>query len=316
MPPALRSPLFLVLGLIVGGVGATLFHQSVPPPAGTEAARVADLETQLTRAQNRLTVLEGAPRQSKLSASQQSAELRSMLDEFKAGRPVDVDRLFRTLKPGLAAVAPVFDNIRRRDERKAAEHQLAELTRKYNLDASQQAAVKKWLEERSAARTERFRDIMFRDNAGLEDLIRASRDMNPHEGAEQVLNQTLTGDTLKKFQQDWMNERVTRVQNEADSKVRRLNDAVGLDQEQQDRIFALMARSSPDFDPSMRLEGLGSDSTALIPGGSRDQAIMDVLRPEQREKFDAGRREQRARAEQEMNEIGLKLPPNWNFFDD
>ncbi len=91
---------------------------------------------------------------------------------------------------------------------------------------------------------------------------------------------------------------------------------MGLDQEQQDRIFALMARSSPDFDPSMRLEGLGSDTSALTAGASREEAIMQVLRPEQKAKFEAGRQQQRAKAEQEMNEIGLKLPANWNFFDD
>ena len=53
----------LVIGLAVGGLGATLFLQSMPAPAGSPEERANKLETELKRAQDRIATLEaGDPR--------------------------------------------------------------------------------------------------------------------------------------------------------------------------------------------------------------------------------------------------------------
>ena len=107
-----------------------------------------------------------------------------------------------------------------------------------------------------------------------------------------------------------------QVQAEAERRVSRLNSVVNLDDAQQDQVFALMARSSPNFDPSMQLEGLAGGQTTISPGQSRDEAIMKVLRPDQRHQYEEHRIARRAEATREMEEVGLKLPDNWDTFGD
>jgi hypothetical protein len=74
-----------------------------------------------------------------------------------------------------------------------------------------------------------------------------------------------------------------------------------------------MARSSKDFDPSMQIEGVSTDAD---PGSDRNAAIMDVLRPDQRDAYTAWREERTARARREFEEIGLKMPEGWDAIDD
>ena len=85
-----------------------------------------------------------------------------------------------------------------------------------------------------------------------------------------------------------------------------LNEVVTLDEVQQDKVFALMARSSDDYDPAMQLQGLESD--AVLEGSSRDEAIMEVLTPEQKVLFEADRQRRREAASKGLEAIGIKPP--------
>jgi hypothetical protein len=52
--PILRPLFGLVVGLVVGGVGAVLFVQSMPPKEGSPEEQVAKLEVELKSTRNRL----------------------------------------------------------------------------------------------------------------------------------------------------------------------------------------------------------------------------------------------------------------------
>jgi hypothetical protein len=136
----------------------------------------------------------------------------------------------------------------------------------------------------------------------------------PLEGVDGFMENTLRGEELTQYKAERMAERVNRVQYEADRRVEQLHAVVSLDETQQDTVFALMARSSPDFDSGMQMEGLGDDRATLAQGQSRDEAILAVLRPEQRTIYEDHRTSQRQQANDEMAEIGLKLPEDWDMF--
>ncbi len=55
---SIRPLIPLVIGLAVGGVGATLFLQSMPGAEGSPEERANKLEVELKRAQNRIAALE------------------------------------------------------------------------------------------------------------------------------------------------------------------------------------------------------------------------------------------------------------------
>jgi hypothetical protein len=56
--------------------------------------------------------------------------------------------------------------------------------------------------------------------------------------------------------------------------------------------------------------------TPLPPGESRDKAIRDLLRPEQRQTYEEKSLARRIEAEKDLREMGLRLPANWDMLGD
>lgn len=312
----MRALLFLILGLLIGGVGTTLFQRSLPPAAGTDENKIAELERTVSRDRLRIAALEAteanaAARLEKLAASGR----RSIIQDLKEGRAVDLNDLFNTAKPFLHEFSPLMDRMRVRDQKRRLQHLVADLTRKFGLNESQQAGLKKRLEDEAAQQAGRMREVTGRADSTLVDYAKATREIDPQAGVDAYMEQTLQGDALARYKSERLAERVNRVQYEAERRVEQLNGIVALDDTQQDQVFSLMARGSPDFDPSMQFEGLGDDRAVLAPGQSRDDAILAVLRPDQRDAYEAHRARQRQEAEAEMEEVGLKLPPDWDMFE-
>jgi hypothetical protein len=312
----MRTALPLVLGLVIGSIGAVLFQRSFPPDPGTSEARVAELESQLKSATIRLAALEATAPRKPTNVNALKAGTRNILEDFREGRLVDVNEVFRTFQPVFRDLAPLFDRIRRKELRESHERIHDHLTRKYHLDASQQAALKKWQEAQADSEAKIFRALATSETLTFEDMVKATKAPRRDTGLDRMMEGMLTGDELAAYKADRMVERIQNVQNEAEQKVSRLHGEVELDEKQQDQIFSIMAKSSPDFDPAMRFEGLGDDTAALTPGQSRHDAILAVLRPEQRQQYEERRAERRREAERELNEIGLKLPDNWDIFED
>ena len=290
--------------------------RSLPPPAGTEAEKIAELERVVARDRLRIASLEAteanaAARLERLAATGR----RSILQDLKDGRPVDLNDLFNTAKPFLHEFAPLLDRMSRRDQKRRIEHTVADLAERHGLNASQKEELKQWLEARAEEQAGRIQEVTGRADSTLADYARAMRDFQPLEGVDAFMEGALQGEALDRYRRERLEERANRVQYEAEQRVNQLAAVVALDDTQQDQVFALMARGSRDFDPSMQFEGLGDDRAALSPGQSRDDAIMAVLRPEQRAQYEAHRVQRRQEAEAEAAEIGLKLPDDWDVFE-
>jgi hypothetical protein len=183
---------------------------------------------------------------------------------------------------------------------------------------AQRRAVADVAELRTEAAAEaeagRLREVTGRSDSTFAEYAKAMQGYRPLEGVDGFMENTLRGEELTQYKAERMAERVNRVQYEADRRVEQLHAVVSLDETQQDKVFALMARSSPDFDPGMQMEGLGDDRATLAQGQSRDEAILAVLRPEQRTIYEDHRASQRQQANEEMAEVGLKLPDDWDMF--
>ena len=312
----MRAPIFLVLGLLVGAIGATLFVRSLPPPAGTETEKIAELERVVAR--NRLTIASLEATEANAAARLQrlaATGRRSIVQDLKDGRPVDMNDIFNTAKPFLHEIAPLMERMRKREQKRLIEHTVADLANRHGLNDAQQEDLKKWLDTQADEQIGRIQEVTGRADSTLADYTKAMNDFRPLDGVDPFMERTLQGEALDKYRQERLAERVNRVQHEAENRVNQLNRVVALDDTQQDQVFALMARGSRDFDPSMQFEGLGDDRAALAPGQSRDEAIMAVLRPDQRQQYEAHRAQRRQEAEAEAAEIGLKLPADWDLFE-
>ena len=312
---SLRTALPLVIGIAVGAVGAAMFHDSLPGTEGSPEERAAQLEVDLKAANNRLAALEGDPRTRRRRPGDDLRDgLRRIGSDVREGRMVDPDDIFQTLQPLMHELSPLLNRMRVREEKQRIESITGELARKYDLTADQQKRLKQWFEQKAEIEAKRWSDLVGTRGTTLEDLARASSEVRPDEGLDEVMGGILTGDKLADFQTDRMTERAQRVQSHADARVQRLDNIVGLDDAQRDQVFGIMARSSPDYDPAMKLEGEGGD-IGNTPAGAPREAMLSVLRPEQKEAYEAARQRRREEAEEDMNAIGMKLPANWDLLD-
>jgi hypothetical protein len=301
----------------------------MPGGEGSPEERANKLEAELKQANNRIAALEatnepqgvlgriagGSRAGSKNHRRTLADGARRIAEDVREGRPVNPDDIFRASQPLMRDLAPLFDRIRVKAQQQAIEGMTGELTRKYNLTPQGQEALKQWFEEQSNKTAQQWSEMVARDGTSLKDVIRASHDVRLDEGLDAFMPSLLSGDNLAAFQTERMAERVQRVQQEADTKVQRLNAIVSLDEAQKDQIFGIMARGSRDYDPSMPLDGaLGP--IGPTPGGDRHEAMLSVLNPDQRAAYEAETLRRREKAAKDMAAIGLTLPPNWEFLDE
>lgn len=222
--------------------------------------------------------------------------------------PADLNTIFEQAKPLLQTLGPIFDTARRRGSKARADQKVAEWTEKYGLTVEQQEAVKKWFEDKGEADAAKGRELLNKPGANLQELMAAGRGQWSNDGVDEMMAATLTPEQLTSYQADRLQDRADNVEKEANRRVTQLNDVVQLDEAQQDQVFAIMARSSRDYDPAMQLEGLRSEAGSLAEGDSRDEAILAVLRPDQRASYEADRQRRRQEAAQGFEALGLKPP--------
>jgi hypothetical protein len=317
----------LVIGLAVGGVGATLFWQSMPGAEGSPEERANKLEVELKRAQNRIAALEASLTDrspggvlQRLAGSRDNRRTlndaaREIADALRDGRPVSPEDIFRASQPLMQTLAPLFDRMRVREQQKLIDSMTGELARKYDLGPQQQQWLKQWFEKKSNQEAKAWSDMIAREGTTLEDVMKASRDVRPDAGLDSFMPTILHGEKLEQFRSERLTERAHRVEADADMKVQRLDGIVHLDEAQRDQVFGIMARSSKEYDPQMVLEGSSGQINAS-PAGNPQEAMLAVLRPEQRAAYEAERKRRREEAARDMEAIGLTLPPNWEMFGD
>jgi hypothetical protein len=312
---SIRQVIPLVIGLAVGGVGATMFLQSMPGSAGSPEERAAKLEVDLKKAQNRIAALEAAdPRGRRKPGKTISDGLRNIAEDIREGRPVSPEDVFKASQPLMRDLAPLFDRMRIRAQRQMIDQMTGELSRKYNLTPGQEEGLKKWFEAKSEENAKKWSDLVTQDGTRLEDVMKASRDVRPDDGLDEFMERTLSGDKLTAFKSERMAARAEHVQQDADARTQRLDDIVKLDDSQRDQVFGIMARNSRDYDPAMKLEG-GVGEIATTPSGGSREVMLSVLRPDQREAYETERQRRRTEAAKDMEALGLTLPPSWDLLD-
>ena len=316
LPQSIRSLLPLAIGLIVGGVGATMFIQSMPGAAGSPEERANKLEIELKKAQDRIAVLDAkdSPRRTR-PGSTFADKARNIAEDIRAGRPVNPDDIFRAAQPLLRDMAPLFDRMRLKQQRETVDRLTGELARKYDLTPEGRETLRKWFDWKVNMEAKRWTELMGTDGIRIQDMMRASKDVRVDEGLETVMAGVLPPEKLATFTTERKAERAQKVQQEADMKVQRLDSIVQLDDAQRERVFGIMARGSKDYEPTMKLEGANGEVGAT-PGGDRQAAMLAILRPDQRAAYDTEQKRRRDEAAKNMEAVGLSLPTDWQMLDD
>ena len=311
---AFRSVLPLVVGLLVGGLGVGLFQQSKPGKEGSPEARIQHLESELQQARTRIAALgENRPRSSRTSAQVAYDRGREIAERLREGRPVSSDDLFRAAQPLLRDLSPLFERLADQKSRRQADGVIGELARKYDLNADQQRTLQDWFRQKIMADRKKWTDLLSDDEATYMQLVKTMRNDRIDEGLDPVMEGLLRGPPLEAFKAERLEERAQRVQQFADMHVQRINAVVQLDAAQTDRLFGIMAPWSPDYDASIRLEGVTGE---IAPANLHPRdALRSLLRPDQLTRYEEYRDRRFQEASREMNELGMQLPKDWDEFE-
>ena len=311
---AFRSVLPLVVGLLVGGLGVGLFQHSKPGKEGSPEARIQHLESELQQARTRIAALgENRPRSSRTPAQVAYDRGREIAERLREGRPVSSDDLFRAAQPLLRDMSPLFERLSDQKSRQQADSVIGELARKYDLNAGQQQTLQDWFRQKTRANRKKWTDLLSDDDATYMQLVKTMRNDRIDEGLDPVMEGLLRGPQLETFKAERLEERAQRVQQFADMHVQRINGIVQLDPAQTDRLFGIMAQSSPDYDASIRLEGVTGE---IAPANLHPrEALRSLLRPNQITRYEEDRDRRFQEASREMNELGVQLPPDWDEFE-
>jgi hypothetical protein len=301
----------LVIGLAVGGLGVGLFQHSRPGEAGSPEKQIQHLESELQQARTRIAALEETrPRAARSPAQPAYDRGREIAQRLREGRTVSSDDLFRAAQPLLRDLSPLFERIAEQKFKQQADSLIGELARKYDLNPNQQDTLQKWFSEKSRADRKKWNDLISSDDTTYLQLVKSMRNDRTDEGMDPVMEGLLQGPQLEAFKAERLEERAQRVQQFADMQVQRINNIVRLDPAQTDRLFGIMAQSSPDYDASIRLEGSTGE---IAPANMHPRdALKSVLRPDQLAIYEEDRQRRSAEVLREMNELGVQLPADWD----
>ncbi len=303
----------LVLGLVIGGVGASLFRDSLPGEEGSPEERAAELEVQLKKAENRIAALEASGKTGRRERTLREG-MGDIARRLREGGTVTPDDILRATQPLTRDLAPVFERMHAKQLKRQYDALAGEVARKYDLTEAQQAQVATWFEAHAQDQAEQWMNTVSREGATMRDLAEAAQNARADDGLDEFMGSVLQGEKLAQFRSDRLHEKAGRVQDFADMRVQRIDDVVDLDDSQRDRLFGVMAAGSPDYDPAMQFEG-SSGAIEARPGVDREQAVEAVLTPAQRQAYEAYKAEQREEANKEMADFGLSLPADWDPLD-
>lgn len=311
---SLRSIVPLVIGLAVGGLGVGLFQHSRPGEAGSPEKQIQHLESELQQARTRIAALEETrPRAARSPAQTAYDRGRAIAQRLRDGIPVSSDDLFRAAQPLLRDMSPLLERIVGQKFKRQSNSLMGELARKYDLNPNQQDTLQKWFSEKSRVEQKKWNDLISSDNTTYLQLVKSMRNDRTDEGLDAVMEGLLQGPQLEAFKAERLEERAQRVQFYADMQVQRINEIVRLDPAQTDRLFGIMAQSSPDYDSSIRLEGVTGE---IAPANLHPRdALKSVLRPDQLAKYEDDRDRRLLEVSREMNELGVQLPADWDEFE-
>ena len=162
----MRSILGIILGVIVGAVGAVLFTQSLPAKTGSLKARAEKAEFERQKAEQEVRALRAQLDPNRRKVTQRQA-MEGIAERIRSGKRVNLDDLFKgTMKPWMRDVAPLFDRGRVAGEKRRLNYLSGELSRTYGLDDRQQEALSAWLCDPPDA-AQRPEDVLARGHAIL-----------------------------------------------------------------------------------------------------------------------------------------------------
>lgn len=286
------SPLLLMLAGTALGGGLVALWQSgkgtvTAPPAIAPSTSNAELES----AQKRIAELEQRVKSAEIAAS---SNVPIPTEEDRAADPQaaaaqDLQGLLQDSRPLLNRLAPMF----RQGMMRGIDRQIDELAAQLGLSDAQKEKLRVKLSALGDEAMKKFNDRLADPTMTPEKLFAEGGRGSPFspDGMNDALKETLTPEQFEAYEKKQTADRVQRLERQANWQTDRLGRRLNLTEEQKDKVFGIMVKSS---DPDLEVE-TGTGAPPPPANADRDDAIKAILTPEQRAIYeqDAAREQER-----------------------
>ena len=278
----LNSPVALVVGTALGAAVVygiiSLNRPQIPAPEAAPAAAPVD-RSALEAANKRIDELENRLKQKEIEkAPTPTPEERAKDPE--AAAQADVRGLLQDSKPLLNRLAPLFqDGVKRMIDR-----QIDTLASRYGLTEDQKTKLRAKLQAMSDEEFKKFNDRLNDPKITPDKLFQPGANPLSPEALKVALKETMTADQYAAYEKQETEDRVKRLETQANWQTENLGQRLGLSEAQKDEIFGIMVKSS---DPSLAVETESGAGNNAPQNPDQEAAIRAVLTEDQAKTYDA-----------------------------
>ncbi len=162
---------------------------------------------------------------------------------------------------------------------------------KLGLTDAQAASIKGRMLAMVEENTRKFQSDLDDNSRPMQEIMEAQGQFwrQNEDAIEAMLKEELTDDQFVQFERQQLEEKTKSVQWQADRELRRIDDALELSEAQEDQVFNILVRESPDYDPAMAIEGADTalPAAATAEDVTKEDAIRSVLTPDQTETYNS-----------------------------
>ena len=263
-----KTFLSLVIGAVLGA--SAIFAWNTQPEVDPAAAAA---QTEINRLKNDL-----------LAARQASESLRSQIAsaglEANPVKPneLDINRLLNDSRPLIKSLAIMFDEQRKNMTGRMIRGIAERLAEQMGLTPEQTDAMVAHFLKLDAENFEKIKGMLDRQISVL-DVFTVMKDMNPQKAMDDYVMAAMTPEQKQKWETQKLESKAQQLERTANWQLGRMK-ALNLNEGQKDKVFDILVKKSPNYDPKLAVEGVNA-SGEFNDQQTQDEAVAAVLREDQ-----------------------------------
>jgi len=313
----MKQIICIIIGIIIGGFGVSLFSSSFEPPVESPQAALEKKDFELRKAKR--VIAEYEQEYGKLDRGERNQSMRAkarlLAQQVKRGEELNPNDVFQLMIPMLKDISPLLDVTEQLSQKEMKDALLMSYSRKFGLDKQQLKAVEKHLDAKIEETADLFSEYFDQEGANLYDYAQLQQyDPLLDDELESLMERSLSGEKEEQFRNDRIDQKTKKVTFEADRNLRRLENVVELSEEQKDEAFIVLAKSSQFYSAEMTFdEGVDTDKNALN-NKQRNKEIDAILNLKQRDTLDKLRDKQIRQKYENDERYGIKRQNPHDFY--
>lgn len=275
-----KTLLSLTLGLLLGGGAVFAYLESrVRAEADAEWSEVMQ-KKDADLARMKASLAEARTTADNLRQQFESAGLDS---EPVRENELDIQRLLNDARPLMKSLALMFGEQRKIMTEKWIRGMAEKLAQEMGLTPEQTDEMIAHFLKLDEQNFEKIKAMLDRKLTIL-DVFTVMKDMNPQKSMDDYVMAKMTDDQKKAWETRKLESKAQQLERTANWQMERMSRSLNLDEAQKDQVFDILVKTNPNYDASLAVEGVEA-TTELAAGKTQEEAIAEVLRPEQMEEY-------------------------------